>query len=422
MRKLSFSLLSFILVSIIVLGWALDVLFETYFTDSEIGPVQEYQQLGTQLARMMAASEVPQKLVDSWQAESLNDLVLLERSEMPLPSELWPSLERGEPLILETDEGLTLYFWLAEHQKLMALTPTALRNDESVATVRLLLTTVFYVCVLVLLIVWLLPLMRSLRRLRKSALAYGEGDFSARIEATRFTYIDDIENTFNRMADQIETLIQDNKLISSAVSHDLRTPLARLRFGIDVLMDSENAEEREKYQQHLSNDIDEMQSLVDALLNYAKLEQALVALDKAPVDLSEILIHYQQTHPKDLIQLENAGNLPVLGERTYLQMMLHNLLNNALKYGNGQILVTSEQTADHVCVAIHDDGDGIAQAQQNDLFKPFVRGEANQNSGYGMGLAIVERITHWHEGSVDVERSNRLGGAVFIVCLPKAKH
>jgi signal transduction histidine kinase len=134
--------------------------------------------------------------------------------------------------------------------------------------------------------------------------------------------------------------------------------------------------------------------------------------------LTEILTQYQQTHPKDLVQIEGAEPLPVVGERTYLQMMLHNLLNNALKYGNGEILVTTKVTAQQVCISIHDDGAGIPESQWNDLFKPFVRGEDNQNSGYGMGLAIVERIALWHGGCVEVQHSDRLGGANFTVFLP----
>ncbi|WP_196159164.1 ATP-binding protein [Reinekea sp. G2M2-21] len=421
MKKLSLSLLSLILLSIIALGMFIDVLFDRYFSTEEIDPLRHQKVLAEQLAFALNEQSSPEEFIQAWQNKSpQNELLLLSEEDLPLPENLWQQLKNGQSLVLETEVGLTIYLWLAQHQQLLAFSPDELINREETPMVNLLLTTGFYLGILLLILLWLLPLVRSLRGLRRNALAYGKGDFSARLAPSRFTYIDDIEHTFNRMAEQIETLIQDNRLISSAVSHDLRTPLARLRFGIDILSETENPEERQKYQEHLSNDIDEMQSLVEALLNYARLEQSLVTVQKEPVDVLNILVNFRDSHPLGVVTIDAAPNTntTIAGQPTYLKMLLHNILNNALHYGNSKILVQVSRTKEHLDIHIHDDGPGIAEQHRSTLFKPFVRGETqNSPQGFGMGLAIAERIAYWHNGTISIAQSSKLGGAEFIIRL-----
>jgi two-component system OmpR family sensor kinase len=421
MKKLSFSLLSFLLVSIIVLGWGADLVFDRYFSRDSQEPISYYQTLGQQIANALNSDSNPNEFISAWQwPSSKNNLALLEETQLPLPEELQTQLTAGQPLTLASDDGLTLYFWLETHQKILAFSPEEFAEPEVVSLAPIFLTAAYYGLLLLLLGLWLIPLMNSLRELSKNSKAYGAGDFSTRMTPKRFTYIDDIEHAFNKMADQIEMLVNDNKLISSAVSHDLRTPLARLRFGIDMLSDSEEPSERVKYQEHLSNDIDEMQTLVEALLQYAKLDQTLVSLEKEPVDVGDILLAFQHNHPTGVITVEHhANNSLVKGHTTYLKMLFHNILNNALSHGDHSVLVTTGTNKGQLIISIHDDGSGIPEALREHLFKPFVRGEhSTQTNGYGMGLAIAKRIAQWHQGDIEIFDSNRLKGAEFLVRLP----
>lgn len=423
MKKLSLSLIILILISIIFLGWGMDSLFERYFLDDKTDPVQNYLTLGTQLARSLNNTADTEGFIQQWQKDSVkNQLNLIQSINLPLPQDLWQQLYSGESLILESQQGLTLYYWLSNHEQVMAFSPNALATGTETPFVNFLLTAVFYIVLLLLILLWLFPLIKSLQRLRKNAIAYGQGDFSSRIKKHRFTYIDDIENTFNKMADQIETLISDNKLISSAVSHDLRTPLARLRFGIDILSDTKDYEERAKYQEHLSSDIDEMQLLVEAFLSYARLEQNMIKLEKEPVDILSIIQKYiEQTHvSSSSIELKsNEQALVTKGHAIYLKMLFHNILNNATYYGHGKVSVELKKYKNNLIVSVHDNGNGIAEQDRANLFKPFVRGELKENnSGYGMGLAIAERISRWHQGSIEIRDSHLLQGAEFRICLP----
>jgi len=424
MKKLSLSLIAFILVSIVMLGWGMDKLFEYYFWDAQTDPLMNYQDIGFHITQSANNSPDALQYVAQWKEHSSqNRIDLINPNNMPLPENLWQLLYEGDNLILETENGLSIYYWLENHQMVLAFTPDALITQSNTSLIKILLTSGFYIGILLLLLIWLFPLIRSLQNLRRNAVAYSRGDFSNRIENKRFSYIDDIEKTFNHMAGQIETLINDNKLISSAVSHDLRTPLARLRFGIDILSDTEELEERIKYQEHLSRDIDEMQSLVEVLLNYARLEQNMVKLDKHEVSIRDLVIDYAEQNRTDDQAIDVTGSeLPMIasGQLSYLKMLFHNILNNAVYYGHNRILIELKETKKSLEIGIHDNGVGIPAEKRSDLFKPFVRGEIKENNaGYGMGLAIAERIASWHQGSIEIEDSGQLKGALFVVTLPK---
>ena len=125
--------------------------------------------------------------------------------------------------------------------------------------------------------------------LRQTAKSFGEGNLSQRINVGSISYIRDLELEFNRMAQRIDDLVNDIKLLSSAVSHDLRTPLARIRFGIDTIQEESDPILRRKFEQRISDNVDEMVNLVESLLNYARLDQTLITLNKAPVDLVSLV-------------------------------------------------------------------------------------------------------------------------------------
>jgi signal transduction histidine kinase len=174
-------------------------------------------------------------------------------------------------------------------QQVLTLSVPQQTKQEDNLTLQVALTTVFYAGILLCVFIWLYPLIKRLRLLRSTAKNFGEGDFSKRIHISYTSYIVDIDNEFNRMAEKIETLVEDNKLLSNAVSHDLRTPLARLRFGIEALNETNNPENKEKYIRHLSQDIQEMENLVDVLLNYARLEQKMIKVEHLPQSLNIII-------------------------------------------------------------------------------------------------------------------------------------
>ena len=430
MKKLTFSLMLAMLVSIIGLGWGLDNLFSQYqaqehsMGDGSIGenPTAEsneltpYYILGSSLAKTLDKQKDINEFIANWQHQNKLCLSLIHLVEFPLPTSLQEDFNSGKPLTLESEDNILIHFILPKNQKVLMLSLPAIEKNTDNSALQLILTTLFYLGIIIVVFIWLYPLIKHLKQLRITAKAFGEGQLQERIVIDSTSYISDIEIEFNNMAQRIETLVNDNKLLGNAVSHDLRTPLARLRFGIEALQETNNQKTREKYEAHISRDIDEMEKLVAVLLNYARLEQAMIAVERKPIELNRLIMECINSirSGRTEIIFQPKGEATILGDYNYLTMLVNNLLNNAQQYGNHKILICVEQFESKVVFSIADDGSGIAQEKREGLLKPFTRGDnVLEQSGYGMGLAIVFRIALWHKADFTIGDSSELGGAEF---------
>ncbi|MFT6733443.1 MAG: two-component system OmpR family sensor kinase [Polaribacter sp.] len=433
MQKLTSSLVIIVLIAVIGISWGIDQFFENYSDNynrsssssnpsnlqenSESDIIGNYKLLGHQLANSINSISEPENFIKQWNKLNHNKISMINRADFPLPVELEKDFLAGESLVLESDNKLSLHFYLSRNQVVFSFTPNELSQDSPTSSLSIILTALFYFSVFILILLWSYPLVKRLNLLQQIAVKFGSGDLTQRIKLSKTSYISDIEIEFNRMAQRIESLVNDNKLISSAVSHDLRTPLARLRLGVDVLSESNDQNNRVKYQQRLSRDIDEMQSLIEVLLDYAKLEQSLIRQELKSIDLIQIISQchdYYNTEENPIDFIKPTDSVEIVGDPKYLSLVFNNLLSNAIKFCEHKIIIEIVSNSQNCWVNIHDDGKGISKERQLDIFKPFIKFDS---SSYGMGLAIVERITHWHKGEICVARSKLIGGAIFKVKL-----
>ncbi|MEE9333817.1 MAG: ATP-binding protein [Granulosicoccaceae bacterium] len=419
MRWLSISLSLLLLVGIIFAGWGIDRLF-THFYPSEENSLQVAKSVGAKLAQALDTVE-PKGFLD-------DAVRIMQYEELALPAELQSRLEQGQSITLETDSGINLYFNQPNTKQVLNLSVPY--QDDSGTPIRLILTMLFYVCVILLVMAWLYPLIRRLRALETTAKAFGEGELDRRVSTHTRSQLHSIETEFNNMASRIDGLVGDNKLLSSAVSHDLRTPLARLRFGVDALHEMAKDESQTDYLHRLSNDVTEMEQLVSVLLEFAKLDKELHDLPLSEVNLTSIVEHAVQT-ARDLsdhtITFDTDQNKSfVLANDRYATIMLNNLLQNAIRYGKSAISVRLVNQRQHSILYIDDDGPGIPISARKNVLKPFIRNTVDQGkhgsrNGYGLGLAIVSRIAEWHQAELQIEDSSALGGASIKVVLSKNK-
>lgn len=424
MRLLTTSLLVMVLIATVGLGWLFDSLVKQYNAgeQKDVNAVAVLEQLGNDLASTLNALPKDQQLhfIKQWPKSSYS-LDIINIKAQPLPVQLLTQVKQGTPLLLESSDSLALYYFLPDSDQLLMLKSPLLLVDPSKGSENYIFTLLFYAALIVVFAVWTYPLVRRLAALRQTAIAFGEGDLQQRVKLNSLSYINNIEVEFNRMAQRIENLVDDVKLLSSAVSHDLRTPLARIRFGVDTLQEEDDPQLRQRYQQKISDNVDEMTSLVDTLLRYARLDQKMLELKRLPVDLAK-LIQDSINIKSDASVAINFEIIPsshiVTGDEAYLSMAINNLLQNAINYGEKQVNVTLSSTTNQTTIVVEDDGVGIATDQYQKIFQPFVRANAhNTVKGHGMGLAIVKRIVDWHNGTVTIEKSSCLGGAKFIVRL-----
>jgi len=268
--------------------------------------------------------------------------------------------------------------------------------------------------------------LRRLALLRNTAQAFGAGDLQVRIAADKHSYIKSIEQDFNRMAQRIEQLIADNKLLSRGLSHDLRTPLARLRFGLDILEEADLAPEQQQNLAHLNRDLIAMESLVEALLNYARLEQATIAFAPQPIQIARFATQLRDDFYRGQVELviaSSAQEAQLQADPEYLAMLVHNLVQNALRYGRGRVQLSVQLVDGQVQLQVEDNGPGIPLAERDKVLKPFYRSEGShhQGRGHGLGLAIVERIAQWHKAELLLAESAQLGGLKVVVVFTAEK-
>lgn len=421
MQRLTLSLLLVVLTAVVGLGWGIDRWYSAQFAGVEDPTLSAYKNMGRELASVIDAGNQN----STWLNHSAMQPQLTAYGDFPLPNDVKQNFEQGEPLLLESGNQLTLHFYLAHQQQVLSLTLPDELHQETNNALRWLLTLLFYGGVILMVLIWLYPLLRRLALLRKTAQAFGAGDLQVRIAADKHSYIQTIEQDFNRMAQRIEQLVADNKLLSRGLSHDLRTPLARLRFGLDVLEEANLTPEQQQNLAHLNRDLIAMESLVEALLNYARLEQATITFIPKPIQLAEFVVHLCEDFYRgqvDVFIATSAQPLQVQGDPEYLAMLIHNLLQNALRYGRGRVQLSVQLIEGQLHLQVEDDGPGIPIAERDKVLKPFYRTESSyhQGRGHGLGLAIVERIAQWHGAKLFLSESEKFGGLkITIIFLAK---
>jgi two-component system OmpR family sensor kinase len=411
-------------VAVIALGWGLDEMYG-YYTDQPVdNDLILSEETITGLARTFSALENPEKFIETWNQNSNTVLTLQPYGEFQIPELLQPQFFQGQALSLQSENEISVHYYLPDSRQVFSFSFPAGLHSLDDSTLRLGLTLVFYAGVILVILVWLYPLIKRLLVLRNTAKAFGEGKLESRVKIGGLSFISDIENEFNHMAQRIQTLIGDNKLLSSAVSHDLRTPLSRLRFGIETLAETYGDVEREQFINRILLDLNEMESLVESLLSFARMDASRVKIKFARTDLVGIVSSGQEEMAanKPAVRLDIPAETAFIeADAGFIKMLYANLLKNAMQHAQAEVRISLPGDAKHWYLIVEDDGPGIPAAQRKDVLKPFVRGSSanTKRSGHGLGLAIVDRIAQWHRAELEILESTDLGGLKVVVAFRK---
>ncbi|MFW1959658.1 sensor histidine kinase BfmS [Acinetobacter johnsonii] len=273
----------------------------------------------------------------------------------------------------------------------------------------------------------LVPMQRKLREVNYGLNRMKAGDMTLRLPVDGTDEMASLANSYNSMSDHIQRLIEAQRELMRAVSHELRTPVARIRFGMEMLAEEDDYEYRLQQVDMIDKDIEALNTLIDEIMTYAKLEQGTPSLDIENIVLFEVLDQVVVETEALKTQKEIHLNAPPLtlkveAERRYLHRVVQNLVGNAVRYGDHQVLVSggiNDSGMAYVCV--EDDGPGIPEDERERVFEAFARlddSRTRASGGYGLGLSIVSRIAYWFGGSVKVDQSPSLGGARFTMTWP----
>lgn len=265
---------------------------------------------------------------------------------------------------------------------------------------------------------WLLArhLNRPLQSLQVAAIQVGRGEFPPPLsENTGATEMTAVTKAFNYMASGIKQLEQDRALLMAGVSHDLRTPLTRIRLASEMMTEQDSW-----IRDGIVNDIDDMNAIIDQFIDYLRHHKQEELQRINLNDLIEEAVQAEQVQQRKLItRLE--PQLPTIWlRRIAMKRVLNNLLENALRYSDGDVEISSgyERSQKRVYLEIRDHGPGIPEHKMQAMFSPFVQGdEARGSGGSGLGLAIIKKIIDTHQGEIRLH-NHAYGGLVVTVILP----
>ena len=319
----------------------------------------------------------------------------------------------GPQFLVHMQDGQTIHLHLPRQPQLLQRAPFGFFWILSLVAIAVALATY--------------PIVRRLTRrletLQHSVERWGDGDLSARVPIRGDDEVGFLATRFNHAAQQIEALVQSHesllasqKSLLANASHELRSPLARIRMGLELIGGSSDTAVRDE----ISRNVSELDTLIEEILLASRLDAQEVDLGTVePVDL--VGLAAEECARTNATLNAPSATLFVHGIAKLLRRALRNLLENAKRYAAGEASVNLLHDANGVTIQVCDHGRGVPESQQGRIFEPFYRlaGASEQDGGVGLGLALVKSIALRHGGHASCHNLAQ-GGACFEIHLPFA--
>jgi two-component system, OmpR family, osmolarity sensor histidine kinase EnvZ len=281
----------------------------------------------------------------------------------------------------------------------------------STSSIRLfvLWTTLPSIILIIIALIFLKNQTKPLVKLAKAAERFGKGDYVNDYKASGSQEIRKAAFEFDRMAKRINRHLNQRAEMLSGISHDLRTPLTRLKLQLAMLQQKDLSKK-------MSKDIDEMEKMLNDYLQFAKTQ---AQESTSTIDLMSLFNSIKNQFEGNKLTILNKESVLLKGRPMALKRSFENIIQNGLTYGNN-VVASIQRGNNRAIIIIEDDGPGIPEDQFKNVFKPFFRLDESRSlnqSGVGLGLAIVEDIVNSHGGSIQLAKS-KLNGLQVKISLP----
>ena len=292
-----------------------------------------------------------------------------------------------------------------ENQVIEFLVP---KDMISASSVRLFIlwTTLPSIVLILIALVFLKNQTRPLVKLAKAAEKFGKGDYINDFRPSGAAEIRKAAYEFDRMAKRINRHLNQRSEMLSGISHDLRTPLTRLKLQLAMI-------EQKSISKKMSKDIDEMERMLNDYLQFAKIQ---AQEETTKINLDNLFKEIRKDLNNENYILQEQKDIILKGRSSALKRCFENVIQNGLTYGK-KVYVEIQKGSNRVVINIDDDGPGIPEDQYKNVFKPFFRLDKSRNlnqSGVGLGLAIVEDIINSHGGNIQLGKGKYNGLQVKI--------
>ena len=296
----------------------------------------------------------------------------------------------------------------SENEVIEFLVPKELVSASSVR-LFVLWTPLPSILLIIVALIFLKNQTRPLVKLAKAAERFGKGDFVNDFRPSGAQEIRKAAYEFDRMAKRINRHLNQRSEMLSGISHDLRTPLTRLKLQLEML-------DQKDLSRKMSKDIDEMEKMLNDYLQFAKTQSQEKTVK---IYLSEIFKEIEEDFDNNNLKISIIQDVGLNGRPMALKRSFENIINNGLTYGK-KVFIKIDKSSNRVILIFEDDGPGIPEDQYKNVFKPFFRLDKSRSlnhSGIGLGLAIVEDVINSHGGSIYLGKS-KLSGLLVKISLP----
>ena len=278
----------------------------------------------------------------------------------------------------------------------------------SASSVRLfvLWTTLPSILLIVIALIFLKNQTRPLVKLAKAAEKFGKGDYVNDFKSSGAQEIRKAGYEFDRMAKRINRHLNQRSEMLSGISHDLRTPLTRLKLQLAMISQKDLSDK-------MSKDIDEMERMLNDYLQFAKTQSQE---NSSKIILKNLLDQIKSNFHNSSLEIFCKDDIVFIGRPLSIKRCFENIIQNGLTYGN-KVTLSAQKGTSFILISIEDDGPGIPEDQYRNVFKPFFRLDKSRSlnkSGIGLGLAIVEDIINSHGGNIQLGKSKQKGLLVKI--------
>ena len=263
-------------------------------------------------------------------------------------------------------------------------------------------------------------------KLRRATRRFAEGDLHTRLDIKRRDELGDLAREFDEMAERIETLVASEKRLTQDISHELRSPLARLNVALELARSRANPE-TSNFIERIETESKRLNEMISRLLVLSKLENRSENFEKHEINLTRLFeqvvtdADFEAQGDEKSVKITRKDEVKVLGNETLLRSAIENVLRNAVKYTpeKTSVEVALEKNGSKTIVAVRDFGAGVPEAELEKLFRPFYRVHAardRKTGGIGLGLAIAERAVQAHDGAIRARNTEQ--GLLVEISLP----